>query len=129
MKSLLIFLILAVFLFLVLRNYDLDGKQNGLNNKSDMIKKLLRQSSRWSVAADQDELPMISLLHANYGAGYLWSLKEIATNEEIEKTTGIDLTKFEKEITTIQDKATRKVYLACPQFGPDASSYLVKFST
>ena len=98
-------------------------------NKTDIIKKLLRQASRWSVAAEQDELPMVAVLHANYGAAYLWSLKDIATVNEIEEITGIDMMKFENEITRIQDESTRKVYVACPQYGPDLSSYLVKVST
>ena len=41
---------------------------------------------------------MIAVLHANYGAGYLWALKDIATDSEIQKATGINLGDFENEI-------------------------------
>jgi hypothetical protein len=128
MKSLFILFLLVPLFLLVLRNYDFQRRENSLN-KSDIIKKLLRQASRWSIAAEQDELPMVAVLHANYGTAYLWSLKEISTNDEIEKITGVDMFIFEKEITRIQDEATRKVYKACPQYGPELSSYLVKLST
>ena len=35
------------------------------------IRTLLRQSARWALASQQDKSPLIALLHANYGAGYL----------------------------------------------------------
>lgn len=128
MEKLFIFLILVLVLFFWFKSdYD-EHKESGLS-KADMIQKLLRQAARWSIAAEQDELPMIAVLHANYGAGYLWALKDIASNEEIEKITGMNMMKVEKEITRIQDEATKKVYMACPQYGPDTSSYLVKVST
>lgn len=119
-----IFLILTI-VFLLFYHYN-DKKTN--LNRDDIIKKLLRQAVRWSIAAEQDKLPMIAVLHANYGAAYLWSLKDIANNDEIEKIVGIDMMKVEKEITRIQDETTKKVYLACPQYGPELSSYLINVS-
>ena len=57
------------------------------------IKTLTRQAARWSVASTQDESPMVAVLHANYGAGYLWALKDIATDQQISSATGIDIPK------------------------------------
>jgi hypothetical protein len=80
------------------------------------IRTLLRQTARWSAASSQDESPIVALLHANYGAGYLWALKDIATGNEIKKATGVEINEFEKKIVGIQDKATKKVSGLCPQF-------------
>jgi hypothetical protein len=88
------------------------------------IKTLTRQAARWSVASAQDESPMVAVLHANYGAGYLWALKDIATDQQISSATGIDISKFQKEITNIQDKATVKMIHACPEYGPKGGGYL-----
>ena len=93
-----------------------------LNN---IISTLVRQASRWSTAAEQDESPLIAVLHANYGAGYLWALKDIATDYQIEKATGINLLKFENEIMKIQDDATKKMASICKDYAPE-SSYLTK---
>jgi len=82
----------------------------------DNIRTLLRQTARWSAAASQDESPIVALLHANYGAGYLWALKDIATEKSIKKATGVNIHMFEKKIIGIQDKATKKVSGLCPQF-------------
>ena len=90
-----------------------------------IIKKLVRQAARWSTASKQDDTPLIAVLHANYGAGYLWALKDIASNSEIETATRVDAKKFESEIVKTQDDATKKVIKSCPQFAP-TSTYLTK---
>jgi len=82
------------------------------------IQKLSRQAARWSTAAAQDDSPLISVLHANYGAGYLWALKDIATAKQIKNATGIDLDQFTNEIVKIQDNATQEMIKVCPKYAP-----------
>ena len=89
------------------------------------IKVMVRQASRWSTAADQDESPMIAVLHANYGAGYLWALKDIAKDEQIEEVTGINIKKFTYEITQAQHRATKKMAKLCPKYAPK-ETYLTR---
>jgi c-di-GMP-related signal transduction protein len=92
---------------------------------SKVIQVLARQAARWSTAAKQDKNSMIAVLHANYGAGYLWALKDIASSEQIKAATGIDILKFEREIVSVQDKATMKMARLCPKYAPK-KSYLTK---
>ena len=94
-------------------------KCGATDSKEDIIRTLLRQSARWSTAAAQDENPMIAVLHANYGAGYLYALKDIATPEEIVNATGVDISKYKKAIVDAQDMATVSAIKACPNFGPE----------
>tara|TARA_B100000902_G_scaffold353072_1_gene364239 strand:- start:483 stop:857 length:375 start_codon:yes stop_codon:yes gene_type:complete len=91
------------------------------NDLQSQVNTLIRQASRWSTAAEQDENNLIAVLHANYGAGYLWALKDIATEAQIESIGQIDLKRFEKEIVSIQDKATDEMVRLCPSFGPPRS--------
>lgn len=79
------------------------------------IRILARQASRWATAAKQDENAMIAVLHANYGAAYLWALKDIATDNEIEQVIGIDVLQFRNAIIKIQDDATKKMAMLCPR--------------
>jgi hypothetical protein len=88
---------------------------------------LVRQAARWATAAKQDKNPMIAVLHANYGAGYLWALQDIATSSEIEQFTGIDWKKFRSGILGAQDEATRRMAKLCPKFAPK-KSYLTKIA-
>lgn len=90
----------------------------------DVIKVLSRQSARWSLAAEQDQSPLVALLHANYGAAYLWALKDVASSEQVRKTTGLDLTELERKITRVQDEATKRVANLCPEFVGSADSFL-----
>ena len=85
----------------------------------EVIEKLARQAARWSTAAKQDLSPLIAVLHANYGAGYLWALKDIATPQQIQAATNININKFTDEIIKTQDDATRKMIQICPQYAPE----------
>lgn len=93
--------------------------------KNTDIQIMIRQAARWATAARQDDNAMIAVLHANYGAGYLWALKDIATNAEIEDATSIDMKRFTYEIVKTQDDATKKMAKLCPKYAP-SPSYLTK---
>ena len=80
MNKHLIFLIVLFLILIIQKDTEKDNK-----NMDEEIKTLVRQAARWSSAAKQDENPMIAVLHSNYGAGFLWALKDIATQEQIEK--------------------------------------------
>ena len=107
-------IILAVFLFM--------RSANGTSKAN--IEKLVRQSARFATAAQQDESPLVAVLHANYSAGYLWALKSIATPKQIHNASGVDVKKFEEHITNVQDMVTKKMLKKCPEFAGDVDLYL-----
>ena len=80
---------------------------------NEIINKLVRQTARWATAA-------------SYAAGYLWALKDIATNSEIENSAKIDMKKFQKNIVGTQDKANKKLAKLCPNFIKTDNIYLAK---
>ena len=96
--------------------------------KASIIKTLVRQSARWTAAADQDESPIIRLLHANYGAAYLWALRDIATNQEIEEVTNLNVLDLQKLVLETQDSATKNVSKICTDFTGDINEYLLKIA-
>lgn len=98
-----------------------------LNTIETAVKTLTRQAARWSTAAKQDQNPLIAVLHANYGAGYLWAINDIVTSAQFNSITGLDYTKFRDEIVKIQDDATKKMAAVCPGFAPEPS-YLTQVS-
>jgi hypothetical protein len=118
-----IILILIIVIFVLVYVIIKKPKKADKDDKKTMINTLVRQASRWATAAKQDKSPLISLLHANYGAGYLWALKDIFTDQEIEHATGMNVLEFRDEIVEIQDQANLKVIKLCPKFAPE-SSYL-----
>ncbi len=118
-------IIIGILLLSILFKKIINSDENQL---SKIINTLIRQAARWSAAAQQDESPIIALLHANYGAGYLWALKDIASDQEIEKSTGINVLTFKKKIINIQDEATKKVSRMCPQFVGHLDNYLLKLA-
>lgn len=120
-ENIFIFFIFILISFILIFYYIFSIKiqENFKNNeKNAMLKKLLRQSARWSLAALNDNNNLIAVLHANYGAGYLWAIKDIFTEKEIEYVLGSEelRKKFEKEIIKIQDDITKKVVKDCPNY-------------
>lgn len=73
----------------------------------DQIMTLYRQAARYAVASLQDESDVIRVLHANYAMGYLMALKDIVTDDQFEKFTGVNRVEFERRISSIQDAATK----------------------
>ena len=115
---------LVILIYYMYNNHTSSG-----NTKYEIIKKLSRQASRWAIASQQDNSPMIAVLHANYGAGYLWALEDIANANDIFNATGINIDELEHKILEIQDKATRKAVLDCPTFKGDVDKYLQKIGS
>ena len=93
-----------------------------------IITKLIKQTARWSTAAAQDKSPLISVLHANYGMGYLMALKSIATQEQIKQASNINMQKFEAEITNQQDKSTLFAAKNCKNFTKHLNTYLARIA-
>lgn len=102
------------------------NNQNTINDKTN-IKKLLRQTARWSVASHQDSNPYIANLHATYSLGYLMALREIYTDEIIMKLTNVDIRRLESEVTMIMDNAVKKLIQICPE-GQPKNRYLAYLS-
>jgi hypothetical protein len=107
-----------VVLYLMMQN-----KTRGMNKA---IEKLVRQSARYAVAAQQDESPVIAILHANYAAAYFYALKDIASESQIHNATGIDVKKFKEHVTNVQDMVTRKTSEKCPEFVGQVDMYLAQ---
>jgi hypothetical protein len=120
MLILLITLLLSLITLLVLRY---EPQKIDESN----IKKLVRQTARWATAADQDNNGYIANLHATYAMGYLMATREIYTDVEIEKYSGINIRKFETEISAIMDDAIKKLVVLCPT-GQPKNQYLASIS-
>ena len=116
MNTLLIFIII-ILIFLLL--------SKSKKQKRNITDTLVRQAARWSLAAEQDESPLIAVLHANYGAAYLWAAKDLSTSEEISKVAGIDSRDFEKKIVDVQDIATTRMSKLCPEYIGDSDKLLM----
>ena len=125
-KSNLLFML--VLLLVILASIFFKRDKGSQDDKTESIRTLVRQTARWSVAAVQDRSPIVALLHANYGVGYFWALKDIATEKEIEAAANINVLDFQKKILEIQDTATKQVSGACPRFASGLDAELLKLA-
>jgi hypothetical protein len=99
------------------------------NKFNTIIKRLMRQTSRWFTASMQDESPLVAVLHYNYGLGYWWTLKDIATPKQISDAIGgMDVTKYENMLTSGKDRVNMRVIKACPQYTGDVNKFVAKLA-
>lgn len=117
-----IFFTIIIFIIIIVLFYFLIWKK--VADINDIIKKLSRQAARWSVASKQDSNPIIGVLHANYGAGYLWAIKDIADDDQFKLATSLDMKEFEKNIIDAQDDVTKKLVSSCATVAPDNTSLI-----
>lgn len=116
------FIIVLIIIISFLIGYNMAHTKS---DKKRYINTLIRQSARWATAAEQDNNSMIAVLHANYGAGYLWALKDIFSEKEIMEYANVDVLKFKEEIVKVQDTATKNMIKLCPGYAPK-KTYLTK---
>ena len=116
---------ILLLLLVCLCVYNLGNSGSSCNSSIDKlnIQKLIRQTARWATAADHDTNGYIANLHATYAMGYLMALREIYTDEEIKKYTGINVKRFEFEINNIMNTAVKQLSLICPE-GRPKNAYL-----
>ena len=122
-----LFLLGAFLVYLSLRNPSTPPKSKSEKNRvNDFIRKIVRQAARWTTAAEQDTNPLIKVLHANYGAAYIFALGDAGVDpEQIEKAMGsnFNYNQFRDHIVQVQDDAGKIAVVACPSFGPPMNPF------
>lgn len=95
---------------------------NIIRDKRDQLKQIIktltRQASRYALAAQQDQQPLISLLHAYYAAAYIFAVADIATPEQVHTATNQDLLQVKSLIEQTQDQVTKRVAARFPGLEP-----------
>lgn len=81
--------------------------------------KLFKQMARWTTAAEQDTNPIIAVLHANYGAGFMMALREIAGDEELGRMLGVrNIRAVFQNVQKVQTDKTLRLVAVCPASAP-----------
>lgn len=71
-----------------------------------IVKKLMKNAIKWTAMAKQDSEPLMALVHANYGAAYIYSLRDSIGVKQIVNYFP-DFEQYEKEIMDTQDLAAK----------------------
>ena len=129
--SMFVIIIIIIIIYIIVNSF-FDTKNNTQKGVPDTngnkIRSILRGSSRFSLASLQDKSPLIALLHANYGTGYFWALRDSFTDKEIYDTTGLNIQEYQKKITDIQDSVTKNVIKLCPKIANELDLNLAKIA-
>ncbi len=84
---------------------------------------VVRQGSRYFVAAKQDAHPVIAHLHANYAVQLFDLAHAGATRARVRRVAGIDIDRVRNEAKALQNEVQTVLLRGCPVNGP---SWLVR---
>ena len=111
------YLFIAIFILIVVM-------QNRSRGMKQSIEKMVKQSAKYAIMAQQDSSPVMSVRHGNYAAAYIHALKDIANETQIHNATGIDVKKFKEHIFNVQEMTTKKTVDQFPDFAGQSDMYL-----
>jgi|SRR6056300_717723 hypothetical protein len=98
--------------------------QNTKRGRAKTVDTLMKRSAKYATMAQQDGSPMHGVVHANHAMAYLNAAGDIASPQEIQDATGIDLKVFRERVLAVQHEVTQKTIEKCPQFKGDVDLYL-----
>lgn len=108
----------VVIMFLIMQN-----RSKSFNTS---VNRLIKQCAQYAITAQQDGSPVLATVHSNYAVAYLYALMDIATDAQIHRLTGIDVSKFRQHIMNVQDMVTRRTLEKVPDFAGDVDMYLAQ---
>lgn len=111
------YLIIAIMILVMIMQNRSRGTKNSMH-------KLIKQSAKYAIIAQQDASPVMSVRHANYAVAYLQALKEIGSDNQIHNATGIDVKKFKEHIFNVQEMTTKKTVDRFPDYAGNSDMYL-----
>lgn len=118
-------LCIGIVLGLVLYHLITDFGSVYCPTQDEIAQKLLRQTSRWLAASEQDRSPLISMLHAMYGYGYFMAMQDVVADKTISRYVSVP--EYVRHLNAAMDGATKKVATLCPKFMSELDPYLARF--
>ncbi len=85
------------------------------------VKSMVEQATRWHVMARQDTNPLLQLIHSNNALAYAHAVRSIASEQDIEKITGIDINELIYFLEECQSVTVKNVGQQCPNMRIDGS--------
>jgi hypothetical protein len=80
------------------------------------LRTIVNSAAQWSAIADQDESPVVRLMHVLYAQGNLNAARAIASDDDIEAACGFELDAFARTLQQQQAACIRAMASACPSF-------------
>jgi hypothetical protein len=118
-------ILLLIILSLVAMIFNIKEEQTTINK---IAPRIFHQMARWSTAASQDKNPVIAVLHANYGVGYMLVLRDLTSDEDLQRILAIEnIRKVFDEVQQIQNTVTLNLANHCKNIVPD--TFLARYGS
>ena len=81
-------------------------------------KALIQEAAQWSTVAQQDNNPLLALVHATYATAYLNVARRMSSDADIEGLASIHVAEFSKALNSSQQASMRALLAQCPVVAP-----------
>lgn len=112
-------IVLLVILVIVLLAKWVNSRQAYSGDMVRQIRHVLSESSRWQAMCNQDQNVAYALMHANYAVAYSNVARLIMSDENIRKSTGVNMQEFVMQLNGTQQKCLQALSQMCPAVQPD----------
>ena len=83
------------------------------------IKSFIEQATRWNAMATQDTNSILQLIHCNYALAYAQVVKNVASDQDIETITGVDINELVYYLEECQSYCIKNIGQQCPKIKID----------
>ena len=112
--------VLGVLLVISLLSRIASGVRNPVARETiEQSDTLLKAANKWALMAEQDSNVVLSLMHICYAKAYVASLRQILSDEQIQKAHAVDMVDLEQKMDKIQQKVLSRVSTEAPSLMPE----------
>jgi hypothetical protein len=85
----------------------------------EAVQRLVNQAGQWGNASSQDSSRLLRLQHANYALAYLRAAKLLASEQDIRRSTSIDVFELQRVLEDQQQNEIKLLAADCPALRAD----------
>lgn len=111
----------VIILFVILSKLSVSSSRKLPRKQYQRITSLIEQSGQWNISSNQNENPVIKLVHATYALAIARTVRHLTNNDgDIAKSTGIDMEEFTYHLEKQQKRAIQDILHTCPVLEPSS---------
>lgn len=104
----------VVGVIILLTKWTVPQPTTGVNTE-DLVPRLLGQSNEWFAQAEQDENPLLALLHLTIAASKLQTVGSVTSDSKLMTDNQFDIQAFKQKIKALEKTTVAEVNMHCGQ--------------
>ena len=108
------YVVLGVLAVSLISNWVLSRSKRYPSHVVARVKTLVKDAAKWAAVAQQDQNPLMGLVHATYAMAYINVAREMFSAKDLQTLCGIDTDELYTMINHTQEQTAQQVGTQCP---------------